>query len=127
MSLDTQHITVNSLMDLNPASNLLTEFMDFLWANDYSGGILLFGQSPSYEHAGKLHDAPQFGTPDNDDIVDCLEALGMDLKPEQGQYKRVTFDYLHWYQTPEIMQTMVYEINVATSNGNYGLRLKIKD
>lgn len=118
------NISVNT-GELSNVNNLLTDFLDFLWKSNSGSGIILFNQFPSYDLDGKLVEASQFGRPDNEDIADCLEALGM--LPDRGKaYHKDNFMYMHGVGENDTIMPVVFNIRISIHQGNYGLQAKLE-
>lgn len=80
---------LNSVTSLNPASNELTDFMDFLVANQYAGGIMTTEGPPLFSLRGRFWPASGYDIPEKEDLIDYLEALEIETENEK------LYDYTH--------------------------------
>lgn len=101
-------ISLNTVDTLNPTSNALTEFLDFLLVNEFSAGAYSSSAMPSY--IDKIwYPAPWFAIPEREDLIDYLEALGM--TDENG----ISYRYAHGATTKDGKELIgVYQIGVAS-------------
>lgn len=79
---------LNTVDTLNPTSNALTEFLDFLLVNEFGAGAYSSSAMPSYIDK-TWFPAPWFGIPEKEDLLDYMEALGM--TDENGR----SYQYAH--------------------------------
>lgn len=84
-------MTVNSVTSLNPASNELTDFMDFLLLNNYAGGIMTTDAPPLFSRNARFWPASAYEIPEKEDLIDYLEALEMEPENEN------LYDYTHGF------------------------------
>lgn len=93
---------VNSVTSLNPASNELTDFMDFLVANRYAGGIMTTDSPPLFSMNARFWPASGYDTPEKEDLIDYLEALEMEPENEK------LYDYTHGFTCEDGILEMVW-------------------
>lgn len=110
---------VNSVTDLNPASNELTDFMDFLVANRYAGGIVTTDAPPQFSLNGRFWPASDYDTLDKDDLIDYLDALGMELGNEN------LYDYTHGYNREDgILEMVWFRVRIIDDSENLGITFR---
>jgi hypothetical protein len=111
---------LNSVTSLNLASNELTDFMDFLVANKYAGGIVTTDASPMFSLNGRFWPAADYDAPDAEDLIDYLEALEMEPENEN------LYDYTHGFTRDDgILEMVLFRIRIIHEAKDLAVTLRI--